>query len=161
MAAYWVSALVALLVVGWFTRSREPGDLASTPVWWRLSGFFVWVALFFGGFAGMSQLTGPLTSQMSEPLASVVSGAVLGAVVALVVRVGVALALHGDTGMWRWAVLVQVLMLGGDLAAARTNPYNALASVLPVIGLVCLVMAFRTRGQLASPTPPAPGRGRR
>lgn len=160
MAVYWVSALVVFLVVAWFTRSREAGDLAGTPVWWRLSGFFVWVSMFLGGFAGVTALLSPLVTPMGEPAASLVGGAVLGAVVALVVRLGSALALHGDVRAWRWGVLFQVVALGGDLVAAQTNPYNAVAALIPVVGLVCLAMAFRTRAE-AAPAPPPPPVARR
>lgn len=154
MAVYWVSTVVVFLVVAWFTRSPVSGDLASAPVWWRLSGFFVWVAMILGGFAGVSQLTAPIVKSFGEPWASVVGGAAFGAIVALVVRLGAALALHADTRFWKWAVLFQVVALGGDLFASSTsgNPYFGVAAVIPVIGLLCLAMAFRTRDQ-AGPQP--------
>ena len=157
MAAYWVSAVVVFLVIAWFTRSPVAGDLAAVPVWWRLSGFFVWVAMFLGGFAGVSQLTAPVVKSFGEPLASAVGGALFGAIVALVVRLGAALALHADTRFWKWAVLFQVVALGGDLVASSTsgNPYYGVAAVVPVIGLLCLAMAFRTRDEAAPPAPPA------
>lgn len=150
MVAYWVSAVAVFLVVAWFTRSPVAGDLASAPVLWRLSGFFVWVAMFLGGFAGVAQLTAPLVKSFSEPLSSVVGGAVFGAIVGLVVRLGAALALHADTRFWKWAVLFQVVALGGDLFASSTtgNPYFGLAAVIPAIGLLCLAMAFRTRADI-------------
>jgi hypothetical protein len=157
VAAYWVSAVAVFLVVAWFTRSPVAGDLAAVPVWWRLSGFFVWVAMFLGGFAGVSELTAPVVKSFSEPLSSVVGGAVFGGIVALVVRLGAALALHGDTRFWKWAVLFQVVALGGDLFASSTtgNPYFSVAAVVPVIGLLCLAMAFRTRAETQPPGPPA------
>ena len=164
MAAYWVSAVVVFLVVAWFTRSPVAGDLAAVPVWWRLSGFFVWVAMFLGGFAGVSQFTAPVVKSFGEPLASAVGGALFGAIVALVVRLGAALALHADTRFWKWAVLFQVVALGGDLVASSTsgNPYFGVAAVVPVIGLLCLAMAFRTRDEAAPPpAPPARPAGKR
>lgn len=164
MAVYWVSAVVVFLVVAWFTRSPVAGDLAAVPVWWRLSGFFVWVALLLGGFSGVSELTAPLVKSFSEPLSSAVGGAVFGGLVALVVRLGAALALYADTRYWKWAVLFQVVALGGDLFASSTtgNPYFGVAAVVPAIGLLCLAMAFRTRDEAAPPpAPPARPAGKR
>ena len=157
MSAYWVSALVVFLAVAWLTRSSVPGDLAAVPVWWRLSGFFVWVAMFLGGFSGVSALTGPVVKPFAEPLASIVGGAIFGAVVALVVRIGAALTLHADTRFWKWAVLFQVVALGGDFVASATtgNPYFAVAMLIPAVGLLCLAMAFRTRDEAEPPAPPA------
>ena len=151
MSAYWVSALVVFLGVAWFTRSPVAGDLASIPVWWRLSGFFVWVAMFLGGFAGVSALTAPIVKAFSEPLSSIIGGVLFGAIVALVVRLGAALALQGDPRWWKWGVLFQFIALAGDFVASATtgNPYFGLAMIIPAVGLLCLVMAFRTRDEVS------------
>ena len=76
---------------------------------------------------------------------------------ALVVRVGAGLTLHADPRFWKWAVLFQVVALGGDLFASAQsgNPYFGVAMVAPAIGLLCLAMAFRTRDQAQPPTPSA------
>jgi hypothetical protein len=106
----------------------------------------VWIALLLGGFAGIGQLVEPLVSSMPAGAHDLVSGAVLGAVVALVVRVGAGLALEADMGMFRWAVLFQLVALGGEILAAGATGISAYAAtaVIPAFGLLCLAMAFRT-----------------
>src|SRR5512141_250310 len=159
MVVYGVSAVAVFLVVLWYTGRGRTRAEAEAPRWWRLSGFMVWISLLLGGFAGIAQMTEPLVSGLPEGPRNVVSGAVLGAVVALVVRLGAGIALDADMGLFRWAVLFQVIALGGDLLAAGSAgvPAYAALAVIPAFGLFCLAMAFRTPPRRSAP-PPAPAR---
>jgi hypothetical protein len=156
MVVYGVSAVAVFLVVLWFTRRALAPSGVEVPRWWRVSGWLVWISLLFGGFSGVSQLTAPLLSGLSASAHDLASGALFGAVVALVVQLGAALAMHADMGMWKWAVLFQVIALGGDLLAAGATgvPAYAVAAVIPALGLFALAMAFRTPPQRSAPSPP-------
>jgi hypothetical protein len=101
-------------------------------------------------------------SGLPETARYAVSGAVLGAVVALVVRLGAGIAVDADMGLFRWAVLFQVIALAGDIIAAGSTGASAYAAlaVIPAFGLFCLAMAFRTPPRRSAP-PPAPARKRR
>ena len=156
MVVYGVAAVVVFLVVLWFTRRSLAPSEVEVPRWWRVSGWLVWISLLFGGFSGVAQLTAPLLSGLSASAHDLVSGALFGAIVALVVRVGAALALHADMDLWKWAVLFQVVALGGDLLAAGASgaPAYAVAAVIPALGLFALAMAFRTPPQRSAPPPP-------
>ena len=109
----------------------------------------VWVSLLVGGFAAISELLDPLVSSMPANARELVGGAVLGAVVALVVRLGAGIALEADLGLFRWAVLFQFIVLGGDILAAGSTGITAYAAlaVVPAFGLVTLALAFRTPPQ--------------
>jgi hypothetical protein len=163
MVVYGVAVVVAFLVVLWVSgRGRTRSDV-EVPRWWRLSGVMVWISLLLGGFAGIAQMIEPLVSGLSETARYAVSGAVLGAVVALVVRLGAGIAVDADMGLFRWAVLFQVVALAGEIVAAGStggSAYAALA-VIPAFGLFCLAMAFRTPPRRSTPPPPAPSRKRR
>ena len=162
MVVYGVSAVAVFLVVLWYTGRGRTRPESEAPRWWRLSGFMVWISLLLGGFAGIAQMIEPLVSGLPESPRYVVSGAVLGGVVALVVRLGAGIALDADMGLFRWAVLVQVIALGGDLLAAGATgvPAYAALAVVPLFGLVCLAMAFRTPPRRSAP-PTSPARKRR
>ncbi len=146
MVVYGIAIAVTFLVVLWLTgRGRTRAEI-EVPRWWRLAGVMVWVSLLVGGFAGIAQLVDPLVSSLPAVSHDVVSGAVLGAVVALVVRLGAALALEADAGLLRWAVLFQLIALGGEVLAAGSTgvPAYAALALIPAFGLVCLAMAWRT-----------------
>ena len=162
MVVYGVAVVVVFLVVLWASgRGRVRTDV-EVPRWWRLSGVMVWISLLLGGFAGIAQMIEPLVSGLSEMARYAVSGAVLGAVVALVVRLGAGIAVDADMGLFRWAVLFQVIALAGDIIAAGSTGASAYAAlaVIPAFGLFCLAMAFRTPPRRSAP-PPAPARKRR
>lgn len=161
MVVYGVTVVVVFLVVLWFTGRGRVRREIDVPRWWRLAGVMVWVSLLVGGFAAIAQLLEPLVSSLPAQAQDVVSGAVLGAVVALVVRLGAGIALEADMGLFRWAVLFQLIALGGDILAAGSTGVSAYAAlaVIPAFGLVCLAMAFRDPPRTA-PTPPARGHGR-
>ena len=161
MVVYGVAVVVTFLVVLWFTGRGRTRAEVEVPRWWRLSGVMVWVALLVGGFAGIAQLVEPLVSSLPAAAHDLVSGAILGAVVALVVRLGAGIALEADMGLFKWAVLFQLIALGGEVLAAGATgvaAYAALA-VIPIFGLVCLAMAFRAPPQ--RPAPPTSGKRRR
>ena len=162
MVVYGVAVVVVFLVVLWASgRGRTRTDV-EVPRWWRLSGVMVWISLLLGGFAGIAQMIEPLVAGLSETARYAVSGAVLGAVVALVVRLGASIAVDADMGLFRWAVLFQVIALGGEIVAAGSTGASAYAAlaVIPAFGLFCLAMAFRTPPHRGAP-PPAPSRKRR
>ena len=162
MVVYGVAVVVVFLVVLWASgRGRTRTDV-EVPRWWRLSGVMVWISLLLGGFAGIAQMIEPLVAGLSETARYAVSGAVLGAVVALVVRLGAGIAVDADMGLFRWAVLFQVIALAGDVIAAGSTGVSAYAAlaVIPAFGLFCLAMAFRAPPRRGAP-PPAPSRERR
>ena len=155
MVVYGVAVVVVFLVVLWVTgRGRTRTDV-EVPRWWRLSGVMVWISLLLGGFAGIAQMTEPLVSGLAETPRYAVSGAVLGAVVALVVRLGAGIAVDADMGLFKWAVLFQVIALGGEVLAAGATGVSAYAAlaVIPAFGLFCLAMAFRTPPRRSAPPP--------
>jgi hypothetical protein len=159
MVVYGVAVVVVFLVVLWLSgRGRTPTDV-EVPRWWRLSGVMVWISLLLGGFAGIAQMIEPLVSSLAETPRYAVSGAVLGAVVALVVRLGAGIAVDADMGLFRWAVLFQVIALGGELVAAGATGISAYAAlaVIPAFGLFCLAMAFRTPPRRTTPGRARPG----
>jgi hypothetical protein len=145
MVVYGVAVAVTFLVVLWWTGRGRTRREVEVPRWWRLSGVMVWISLLVGGFAAIAQLLDPLVSSLPVGVRDVVSGAVLGAVVALVVRLGAGLALEADLGLFRWAVLFQLIALAGDVLAAGSTGISAYAAlaVIPLFGLVSLAMAFR------------------
>ncbi len=160
MVVYGVAVVVTFLVVLWLTGRGRTRREVEVPRWWRLSGVMVWISLLVGGFAAIAQLLDPLVSSLPVGARDVVSGAVLGAVVALVVRLGAGLALEAEMGLFRWAVLFQLIAIAGDVLAAGSTGISAFAAlaVIPAFGLVTLAMAFRTPP--ARPTPPVPRKGR-
>jgi hypothetical protein len=145
MVVYGVAVVVTFLVVLWLTGRGRTRREVEVPRWWRLSGVMVWISLLVGGFAAIAALLDPLVSSLPVGARDVVSGAVLGAVVALVVRLGAGLALEADLGLFRWAVLFQLVALAGDVLAAGSTGISAYAAlaVIPLFGLVSLAMAFR------------------
>jgi hypothetical protein len=146
MVVYGVAVVVVFLVVLWVTGRGRTRAEVEVPRSWRLAGVMVWVSLLVGGFAGISQLLDPLVSSLPANAQQPVGGAVLGAVVALVVRLGAGIALEADMGLFKWAVLFQLIALGGDILAAGSTgiPAYAALAVIPAFGLICLAMAFRT-----------------
>jgi hypothetical protein len=120
MVVYGVALVVTFLVVLWLTGRGRVRREIEVPRSWRLSGVMVWISLLVGGAA-------------------------LGLVVALVVRLGAGIALEADMGLFRWAVLFQLIALAGDLLAAGSTGVSAYAAlaVIPAFGLVSLAMAFR------------------
>ncbi len=145
MVVYGVAVVVTFLVVLWFTGRGRTRREVEVPRWWRLSGVMVWISLLVGGFAAIAALLDPLVSSLPVGVRAVVSGVVLGAVVALVVRLGAGIALEADMGLFRWAVLFQLIALAGDVLAAGSTGISAYAAlaVIPIFGLVSLAMAFR------------------
>jgi len=145
MIVYGVAVVVTFLVVLWLTGRGRTRREVEVPRCWRLSGVMVWISLLVGGFAAIAQLLDPLVSGLPVGARELVSGAVLGAVVALVVRLGAGIALEADLGLFRWAVLFQLIALAGDVLAAGSTGISAYAAlaVIPLFGLVSLAMAFR------------------
>jgi hypothetical protein len=145
MVVYGVAAVLVFLAVLWFTGRGRTRAEVEVPRAWRLAGVMVWVSLLVGGFAAISELLDPLVSSMPPNAQELVGGAVLGAVVALVVRLGAGIALEADMGLFRWAVLFQLIVLGGDILAAGSTGISAYAAlaVVPAFGLVTLALAFR------------------
>jgi hypothetical protein len=145
MVVYGGVVVVTFLVVLWLTGRGRTRREVEVPRWWRLSGVMVWISLLVGGFAAIAALLDPLVSSLPAGARDPVSGAVLGAVVALVVRLGAGLALEADMGLFRWAVLFQLIALAGDVLAAGSTGISAYAAlaVIPLFGLVSLAMAFR------------------
>ena len=153
MVVYGVAAVVVFLVALWFTgRGRTRADV-EVPRAWRLAGVMVWVSLLVGGFSAISELLNPLVSSLPANAQQLVGGAALGLVVALVVRLGAGIALEADMGLFRWAVLFQLIALGGDILAAGSTGITAYAAlaVIPAFGLVCLYLAFRNPPQKPRP----------
>ena len=156
MVVYGIAAVVVFLVALWFTgRGRSRAEVA-VPRAWRLAGVMVWVSLLVGGFSAISELLNPLVSGLPANAQQLVGGAALGLVVALVVRLGAGIALEADMGLFRWAVLFQLIALGGDILAAGSTGVTAYAAlaVIPAFGLVCLYLAFRTPPKKPQPAPP-------
>jgi len=161
MVVYGIAAVVVFLVALWFTgRGRTRAEVV-VPRAWRLAGVMIWVSLLVGGFSAISELLNPLVSGLPASAQQLVGGASLGLVVALVVRLGAGIALEADMGLFRWAVLFQLVALGGDILAAGSTGITAYAAlaVIPAFGLVCLYLAFRNPPQ-RPPTSAAPRKPR-
>jgi len=155
MVVYGIAAVVVFLVALWFTgRGRTRAEVV-VPRAWRLAGVMVWVSLLVGGFSAISELLNPLVSALPANAQQLVGGAALGLVVALVVRLGAGIALEADMGLFRWAVLFQLIALAGDILAAGSTGVTAYAAlaVVPAFGLVCLYLAFRNPPQQPRPAP--------
>ena len=156
MVVYGIAAVVVFLVALWFTgRGRTRAEVV-VPRAWRLAGVMIWVSLLVGGFSAISELLNPLVSGLPASAQQLVGGASLGLVVALVVRLGAGIALEADMGLFRWAVLFQLVALGGDILAAGSTGITAYAAlaVIPAFGLVCLYLAFRNPPQKHTPAQP-------
>jgi len=156
MVVYGIAAVVVFLVALWFTgRGRTRAEVV-VPRAWRLAGVMIWVSLLVGGFSAISELLNPLVSGLPASAQQLVGGASLGLVVALVVRLGAGIALEADMGLFRWAVLFQLVALGGDILAAGSTGITAYAAlaVIPAFGLVCLYLAFRNPPQKQPPAQP-------
>jgi hypothetical protein len=148
-------AIGVFLVVTWFLRSGFSAGAVEVPRVWRIAGQLVWASLFLGGFNGLSAMAQPVLTSLPETVAVVVGGALFGLVVALVVYLGAAISMRADMGMWRWAVLYQLIALAGIvlLAGKGAGSIGLLLTVVPLCGLVALYGAFRNPPQ---PTQPAP-----
>jgi hypothetical protein len=156
MVVYGVAVVVTFLVVLWLTGRGRTRREVEVPRWWRLSGVMVWISLLVGGFAAIAALLDPLVSSLPGSARELVGGVVLGAIVALVVRLGAGIALEADMGLFRWAVLFQLIALGGDILAAGSTGITAYAAlaVVPAFGLVCLYLAFRNPPKKQTPARP-------
>jgi hypothetical protein len=154
-------ALLAFLVTAWLVRSGFARGDAEVSRPWRLSGWLVWASLFLGGLSGVSSMARPLLQSLAPVPQAVVGGVLLGVVVGLVVRVGAGLAFRAETGVWRWALLFQVVALAGVLLViAPVVPAAAVVAVVPLCGIVALALAFRDPPRPATPVPPAKPRRR-
>jgi len=158
MVVYGVAAVVVFLVALWFTGRGRTRAEVPVPRAWRLAGVMIWVSLLVGGFSAISELLNPLVSNLPANAQQLVGGAALGLVVALVVRLGAGIALEADLGLFRWAVLFQLVALGGDILAAGSTGITAYAAlaVIPAFGLVCLYLAFRNPPKKPAPRPALP-----
>jgi hypothetical protein len=156
-------ALGVFLVVTWFLRRGFSSTEVKVPRVWRIAGQLVWASLFLGGFNGLSAMAAPVLTNLPDTAAVVVGGVLFGLVVALVVYLGAAISMRADMGMWRWAVLYQVIALAGVvLLAGRPGAGAALLlAVVPLCGLVALASAFRNPPQPVKPRPATPTKKRR
>ncbi len=149
-------AIGVFLVVTWLLRRGFTSTDVEVPRVWRIAGQLVWASLFLGGFNGLSAMASPVLTNLPDTAAVVVGGALFGLVVALVVYLGAALSMRADMGMWRWAVLYQVIALAGiALFAGRPGGGIALLlAVVPLCGLVALASAFRNPPTVVADAPP-------